>query len=108
MDIDRIWNLIDATNENEGAIPGAVPLAKSLVERGLILKSPIYEDSDCSVAMLTLFPGAKIREHWHISDKEYYFFIKEKRIECCKIGESHQLENLTGEVLFVIAVKYKL
>ena len=90
-----------------GELPGATHLPAELVERGEILKSFVFENEDCSISLLTLFPGAKIREHTHTEDKECYFFIDKRVAQICSVGMSHSLENTTKNVLFVLSIKYK-
>ena len=78
-----------------------------LIERGFVLKSSVYYDEDCEVALLMLSPNAKIKKHKHVNDSEYYFMVKDNLFVGCKKGESHELENLSDEWLPVISIKYK-
>jgi len=105
--MDAIRLLAEEPFEQMGELPGAEHLPAKLVERGEVLKTFIFEDEECSISLLTLFPGAKIREHTHTDDKECYFFIKKRLVQICPVGGSHSLENTTEGVLFVLAIKYK-
>ena len=80
---------------------------ESLIEEGNILKSFIYKDEDCIVSLLMLSPGAKIKEHKHVIDSEVYYMVKQNKLEHCKLGETHSLENTTADWLPVISVKFK-
>lgn len=81
---------------------------ESLIKEGFILKSFIYEDDDCSVSMLMLSPGAKIKEHKHTVDAETYYLFKTGELRVCEVGESHSLENPDMEDWMpVLSIKYK-
>ncbi|MBR2587941.1 MAG: hypothetical protein IKD77_01910 [Bacilli bacterium] len=84
-------------------------IPNNLVERGEIKKFPIYKNADSNeiteIALLELSPGAKIKLHKHSNDSEIYFILDSKRYECCSIGEAHELENTTGEIMKVLSVK---
>jgi len=83
-------------------------LDERLLERGIVLKTHIYEDSNCNVSLLTLFPNAKIRKHQHTDDKEWYVDIAKQRITVCPKGGEHELENSSEtELMFILALKYK-
>ena len=80
---------------------------ESLIETGIVLKSFIYEDDECTVSMLMLSPGAKIKEHKHVRDSEVYYIFKEKKLKECENGESHSLANPYTDWMPVISIKYK-
>lgn len=83
-------------------------LAEEFVDKGEIITQQIFKSANCEVTLLALSPGARIKEHWHINDSEWYIFFEAKKIECCPKGESHSLENpSTTEYLFVLSIKYK-
>lgn len=88
-------------------ISGMEPLSESLVERGEVFKTLVLETKDCTIVLLTLLPGAKIREHQHVDDKECYYDIKNKVAKICSKGDSHSLENNTEEIMFVLSIKYR-
>ena len=88
-------------------ISGMEPLPKTLVERGEVFKTLVLETKECTIALLTLLPGAKIREHQHIDDKECYYYVKDKVAKICSMGDSHSLENKTNEIMFVLSIKYR-
>lgn len=80
---------------------------ESLIEAGIILKSFIYEDEECTVSLLMLSPGARIKEHKHVFDSETYFIFKDKKMCVCESGETHSLENPYTDWMPVLSVKYK-
>ena len=88
-------------------ISGMEPLPQSLVERGEVFKTLVLETKECTMVLLTLFPGAKIREHQHVDDKECYYYVKDKVAKICSVGDSHSLENNSDEVMFVLSIKYR-
>ena len=76
------------------------------VEKGIVLVQPMYESAEKKVSVLTLFPGAKIKEHLHKDDKEMYIIIESLKGSLCKRGEAHSLENpSTSEYMFVLSIK---
>ena len=81
---------------------------ENLIEEGIIFKSSIYEDDDCSVSMLVLSPGAQIKEHEHVNDSEAYLIVKTGELRMCEIGKSHSLKNPDkDEWMPVISIKHK-
>lgn len=83
-------------------------LRPDLVESGEVLVATIVENCQFSVSVLTLLPGAKIKEHGHGRDEEeYYYETGKKRLTHCKVGETHSLANDTDEIEIVISVKYQ-
>ena len=102
---DMLFETAEAFMQEE--ISGMEPLSESLVERGEVFKTLVLETKECTVALLTLLPGAKIREHQHIDDKEAYYDIKEKVAKICSKGDWHSLENNTDEIMFVLSIKYR-
>lgn len=86
----------------------ATPIDESLIETGCIFKAFIYEDEECSVSMLLLSPGARIKKHKHNVDSEVYYIFKDRKFETCKVGESHSLENPYSDWMPVLSIKYKI
>ena len=83
-------------------------LDESMLERGEVKKQMIFESSKVEVSLLALSPGAKIKEHMHHEDSEWYIFVESEKIECCPKGTSHSLVNQSDtEYLFVLSIKYK-
>lgn len=80
---------------------------ESLIEEGIILKSFIYEDEDCTLSLLMLSPGAKIKEHEHTSDSEIYYLFKQNKLEQCACGGTHSLQNPYTDWLPVLSIKSK-
>lgn len=86
---------------------GMEPLPQTLVEKGEVFKTLVLETKKATVALLTLLPGAKIAEHQHVNDEEWYFDVEEKVIKCCSKGDFHSLENTTEDIKYVLSIKYK-
>lgn len=83
-------------------------LDDSMVEFGEVMKQKILETEKVEVSLLVLSPGAKIKEHKHTEDSEWYYFVESEKVEGCPQGMSHSLENPSKEqYLFVISMKYK-
>ena len=80
---------------------------ESLIEAGVVLKSFIYEDEECTVSLLMLSPGARIKEHKHVFDSETYYIFKDKKLCPCECGETHSLENPYTDWRPVLSVRYK-
>lgn len=85
-----------------------VPLSPDLIASGEVLVSKIVETSRFTVSMLTMFPGAEIKNHGHVQgEEEYYFKIGKRRLTHCGIGKRHRLINRSDKIEVVISVKYK-
>ena len=57
------------------------------------------------ISALELAPGARILEHEHLNNNEYYIIWKGEDPKPCLIGESHELINNTDEVMYVLSIK---
>lgn len=80
----------------------------ALIERGEILKSFVYQDSQTEISLLMLSPRAKIRRHKHEGEKEGYYNIQTREIMQCQDGEEHELENTSDTTwMSVLSVKIK-
>jgi len=88
----------------------ATRLPAELVERGVVLCAPIRSDWKTSVVKLFLEPRAKIKMHKHEAEREEYLFLKpeSRPVEICNPGDSHELENNTGDWMEVWATKTKV
>lgn len=83
-------------------------LDEAMMERGEVKKQMVFESAKVEVSLLALSPGAKIKEHTHTEDSEWYIFLESEKIECCPKNISHSLENQSdSEYLFVLSIKYK-
>lgn len=95
----KIW-------EEENCYENIKLLDSSKVEKGEVFSETIYKDSVKTVSLLTLSPGAKVREHLHLYDSEIYFDLKTGDvIGECKQFERHSLENPSNQYLFVLSIK---
>ncbi len=88
------------------------PLSPEMIEKGEIEKCKIaeMEEGDYEIGLLRLMPGAKIKKHLHDKNWEIYIIHKNNYspndiIDVCNLGESHELENTTNEVMEVIYIK---
>ena len=78
----------------------------------VVFKQTLFcEKGRGSVSILFLGPSAKIREHKHLQDSEFYiaWSIRKQflKVEMCDIGESHELENTSKKNwLWVLSVKF--
>ena len=98
---DKAWQLWEKENCYEGNL-----LDRKKKKKGEIFSETIYQDSTKTVSLLTLSPGAKIREHLHLYDSEIYFDLKTGDvIGECKQFERHSLENPSNQYLFVLSIK---
>ena len=83
-------------------------LDEAMMERGEVKKQMVFESAKVEVSLLALSPGAKIKEHTHTEDSEWYIFLESEKIECCPKNMSHSLENQSDSgYLFVLSIKYK-
>lgn len=83
-------------------------LESSKVESGQVFVDYIYEDDKKQVALLTLSPGAKIKEHLHLFDSEIYINIKTGEKHECPQYERHSYKNKSeNEYCFLISIKTK-
>ena len=85
-------------------------LPENSIERGEVMKTLIYQSNGrgiTEIALLELAPNSKVKRHKHTDDNEIYFYIITKEVEVCKIGEWHELENLTKDVLYVLSIKWR-
>ena len=96
----KIW-------EKENCYEGPHLLDNSKVEKGEVFSETIYQDSVKTVSLLTLSPGAKIREHLHLYDSEIYFDLQAgKIIGQCVQFDRHSLKNPShSQYLFVLSIK---
>lgn len=99
---EQAWNLWEKENCYEITL-----LEGSKVEKGEVFSETIYQDSVRTVSLLTLSPGAKIKEHLHLYDSEIYLGLHTgEKIGECRQFERHSLENpSTSQYLFVLSIK---
>lgn len=86
-------------------------LSPEMIEKGEVKKSKITDlEGKYEIGVLQLFPKSKIRKHLHTKDWEIYIMYNKKYtpddiISICKVGEEHEIENDTDEVLKIIYIK---
>lgn len=77
-------------------------LDEKKIDRGVILVNTIFTIKKVKVSILLLKPGAKVKEHRHYEEIEWY--ISRKGVTLCKKGNCHSIENNSSENLYVLSL----
>ena len=103
---EKAWELWESFQNTSGYEEPKL-LNTCMVEKGEVYIESIYKDASIEIAILTLTPGAEIRDHLHLYDSEIYLDLQTgEKIGKCEQFKRHSLKNPSkSHYLFVLSIK---